>query len=595
MLKRAILLSLCIGLSLPSSPAWAVRHIKPGAFPNHKQDMVHRPTPKQMKRFGSKRSAIIGASSGSKQVAVIVVRFPVGANPALISGNNNINNLATVTNHFINMRNYYLEVSSGALDLQFSFFGSGSTTPNGDADATTSGSYLMPHSMDYYGCGDEGFGCGANPGPAGRPVPSANGDYLIADALEAAINDTVGPISENMGGAFDAVLVMHAGNGNETTQTTYGDIWSIYYSDDMVIAGANPVNATLALAGFTEGAVFPETEMVIASPLGVMCHEFGHELGLPDLYNTSVLGGASVVGDWELMDSGPYLDSGRNPAHLSAWSKANLGWVTPQLVSSGTVSIGYAETSPADIIKLQAANGLAQEHFLIEYRSRTSGAAFDRFIPGNGLLIWHVDDALATTLGITGDNTVNALVHSAHYGVSVIPNDGQSPATNGGDAGDAYGNGSIFISPKSNNFANQPSGVGVVNISGVGSATATMDVSISSTTDGQHIAKVINFPNPAGKGYPHTRGEGFTTIQFQLSRPAQDYSINIYTLSADLVKKINKDQITLNSNREADFKWVYEYEWNLTNDNGKHVAPGTYLYLIRADGETKSSKMVVIR
>src|SRR5213075_3080411 len=97
---------------------------------------------------------------------------------------------------------------------------------------------------------------------------------------------------------------------------------------------------------------------------------------------------------------------------------------------------------------------------------------------------------------------VNALIHSSHYGVSIIPKDGQSPGTNGGDAGDAYGNGDIFISPTSDNFNRQPSGVSVVNISGVGGATATMDVLISSTTSGQNISKVINYPNPAGKGYP---------------------------------------------------------------------------------------------
>ena len=126
-----------------------------------------------------------------------------------------------------------------------------------------------------------------------------------------------------------------------------------------------------------------------------------------------------------------------------------------------------------------------------------------------------------------------------------------------------------------------------------------MDVSALSVSAHQSISKVINYPNPAGKGYAHPSGEGHTTIQFQLTRPAQDYGINIYTLSADLVKKIGKDDIQLQvgttTGRSADYKWVYEYVWDLTNGDGRHVAPGVYLYMIRADGESKSGKAVIIR
>src|SRR5262249_43700844 len=150
---------------------------------------------------------------------------------------------------------------------------------------------------------------------------------------------------------------------------------------------------------------------------------------------------------------------------------------------------------------------------------------------------------------------------------------------NQGDAGNVFSNGSIFISPKSDNFAGQPSGISIVNISGVGSTQATMQVAALAVSAGQSIAKVINYPNPAGNGYSHPSGEGHTTIQFWLTRPAQDYSINLYTLSADLVRKIPKEDITLNITRSADNKWVYEYDWDLKNGDGAHVAPGTYLYL----------------
>ena len=59
--------------------------------------------------------------------------------------------------------------------------------------------------------------------------------------------------------------------------------------------------------------------------IGVFCHEFGHAFGLPDLYDTNG-GGANGVGHWCLMASGNW-NRPESPAHMSAWTKAELGWV----------------------------------------------------------------------------------------------------------------------------------------------------------------------------------------------------------------------------------------------------------------------------
>jgi len=119
--------------------------------------------------------------------------------------------------------------------------------------------------MEYYGCYDEGVGCGAtasaNPGHPG-------GNFLIKDALKPRGEDRWnrgGPTSPAVGGTFDSVIVVHAGNGNETTRFTNGDIWSIFYADD---ASINDHTIRDAGAGFEEGDVVPETEASgISSPL----------------------------------------------------------------------------------------------------------------------------------------------------------------------------------------------------------------------------------------------------------------------------------------------------------------------------------------
>src|SRR5207248_1849783 len=182
------------------------------------------------------------------------------------------------------------------------------------------------------------------------PSIGINGDYLVRDALVAARNG--GYLATLTSANFDELIVMHAGNGNETTLTN-GDIWSIFYSQDTVIQNVG--------AGFDEGDVVPETEASgITSPVGVMCHEFGHSLGLPDLYNTAT--GSSVVGNWELMDSGPYDGNGANPAHPGAWDKFHLGWATAQnVINKGNFSLSPIEAAMNGLIKLPVQNGLPQE------------------------------------------------------------------------------------------------------------------------------------------------------------------------------------------------------------------------------------------
>ncbi|MEJ2719991.1 MAG: M6 family metalloprotease domain-containing protein [bacterium] len=79
--------------------------------------------------------------------------------------------------------------------------------------------------------------------------------------------------------------------------------------------------------------------------IGVFCHEFGHAFGLPDLYDTN--GGSEGIGHWGLMGSGNW-NSPTNPAHMSAWSKMELGWVLPTEVAptSQMYAIDNIETNP---------------------------------------------------------------------------------------------------------------------------------------------------------------------------------------------------------------------------------------------------------
>ncbi|OMI89329.1 protease [Streptomyces sp. M1013] len=75
--------------------------------------------------------------------------------------------------------------------------------------------------------------------------------------------------------------------------------------------------------------------------LGVYAHEYGHDLGLPDHYDTA--GGDNSTGFWTLMSSGSWLGTGRNeigdlPGDMTAWDKLQLGWLNYDTAKAGVNS-----------------------------------------------------------------------------------------------------------------------------------------------------------------------------------------------------------------------------------------------------------------
>lgn len=78
--------------------------------------------------------------------------------------------------------------------------------------------------------------------------------------------------------------------------------------------------------------------------IGVFCHEFGHAFGLPDLYDLD--GGGQGLGHWCLMATGNWNDPA-SPAHMGAWAKRELGWVTTQSIDwkGATLGIPPVQTS----------------------------------------------------------------------------------------------------------------------------------------------------------------------------------------------------------------------------------------------------------
>ncbi|MGH8793880.1 MAG: immune inhibitor A domain-containing protein [Stackebrandtia sp.] len=134
-------------------------------------------------------------------------------------------------------------------------------------------------------------------------------------------------------GYVDHIQIIHAGEGEEAGGGAYGadQIWSHrwYAQGDLAGPDHNPAGgAPVGDSGMWVGDYTTEPEN---GGLGVFAHEYGHDLGLPDLYDTSG-GGTNGTGRWTLMSGGSWMNTGGDnigdmPNYMGPWEKYFLGWL----------------------------------------------------------------------------------------------------------------------------------------------------------------------------------------------------------------------------------------------------------------------------
>jgi immune inhibitor A len=157
-------------------------------------------------------------------------------------------------------------------------------------------------------------------------------------------------------GYIDTFEAIHAGEGNEAGGGVLGDsaIWShSWYAYQNLTGTAGPDFNKLGgiRVGNSNYWVGKYTIQPENGGVGVFAHEFGHDLGLPDLYDTN--GGENGTGFWTLMSSGSWMsdgtdDIGSRPDHMDAWEKLQLGWLNYQVAPAGVTTeykLGPAETN----------------------------------------------------------------------------------------------------------------------------------------------------------------------------------------------------------------------------------------------------------
>lgn len=524
--------------------------ISPKGMP--KDSVKKRLAEKELKAFGYSPAQIKKALSnaiGTKKLAVIFVNFSdvkfteaggsggsiaTYVTPAATSGT-----ITTQAGLLKKLCDYIAEVSYGRMTLEITPF----TAPGGTG-------FTLSNTEAYYGQNSE-----AN---------VVNGK-LFKDAVSLAgssVNST----------SFDALMVVHAGIGEETSGTA-SNIWSVFVEWEVIYGNAN---------GFKEAETVPGKENGSYSAFGVLCHEFGHQLGLPDLYQ-AISPYASRVGEWDLMDYGAWTNKGANPPHFSSWCKALIGWITPIVqTSSVRLTLNAYNDNSANCYKVPLL-GSSMEYFLFEYR-RKSGD-FDGYLPGEGVLIWHINDAIGTV----EKNDVNDSAILRVY-LEEKDNDADAGSTKG-EAADAFSlSGDLFTSPQSDSYTDGPSKITLSEFLGSGTAAMTAKLFAIPATVNMVFNKMFNYPNPVKNALS-------STIRTVFSRNVTTATLRLYTVSGELVieKALAQNDALSSSANE----WIYEYVWDLRNSDGAAVGSGIYFYVVSAkvnsQTQTKTGKLAIIR
>ncbi|MBL51360.1 MAG: hypothetical protein CMG57_05325 [Candidatus Marinimicrobia bacterium] len=205
------------------------------------------------------------------------------------------------------------------------------------------------------------------------------------------------PNSGDDDGYVDGILIVYSGCGAEWGPGN-NNLWPHmsslgayeYQTNDIGANGSNIIVSSYAVNPELAGGGDCYTDII--RPMGVYAHEFGHILGLPDLYDRdSNNGNSEGVGEWCLMASGGWMGwAGDRPAHMSAWCKIQLGWINPTVVTSheSNMEIPQVETSPFTL-KIWEDDYHFSRYFLLENRQ---SVGFDDNLHGPGIIMYHVNE-----------------------------------------------------------------------------------------------------------------------------------------------------------------------------------------------------------
>ncbi|MDR0686895.1 MAG: M6 family metalloprotease domain-containing protein [Dysgonamonadaceae bacterium] len=357
-----------------------------------------------------------------------------------------------------------------------------------DLEITVLGPFTADHNMEYYGKDSGGVGQDARPRELAEEAAYTVHEYLGTDIS----------VFDNDGNGFiDAFHVIYAGYGQEGGGET-NTIWAheAWFLWDLVLG-------SVKLSNYSCSPELHSNKGEQITNIGVICHEMGHILGSPDFYDTDGGNDEYVgTGKWDLMANGSWNGNGTSPANTNMYQKIANGWVTPvELTETSTVT--GMDNSAEHPVAFKISTPVDGDYFILENRQQKN---FDSYVPGHGLLIYHV----SLTKQDIFYNTVNNSHPQKMYPVCA------SASGNPGNGSSTYGNINSMGCPfpgstGKTSFTNEttPSLVAWNGQNANGKITGITEIdgkiSFNFTLTGNDIQQLagnraIVFPNPVSRG-----------------------------------------------------------------------------------------------
>lgn len=293
-------------------------------------------------------------------------------------------------------RQYFIDQSWGQYQPQFDVVGP----------------YTVSKNMSYYG-GNDYNGDDKNP------------HKMIIEACQLADADGVDftQYDNNNDGDLDFVYVFYAGYG-EADGGDANTIWphTFWVKDgngEYVKVDGKYINAYACGNELNYGTTRHDG-------VGTFCHEFSHVLGLPDLYSTGGnTGSTKLLGEWDIMDAGPYNNDGNTPPAYSAYERFFMGWLKPTQITGNKDVLLHPLNSGrgAGLIAASTHNMVGNDpnpttFYMLENRQREG---WDQYLPGRGMLLTKIQYSYYKWVQNTVNNTKTSL------GVDIIEADGLTP------------------------------------------------------------------------------------------------------------------------------------------------------------------------
>ena len=250
------------------------------------------------------------------------------------------------------------------------------------------GIYCLSHDREYYG--------GRN-----GTVKDKGIGWLVTEACKMASDDGVSfqPYDTNNDYYCDVVIVIFAGVSEAQASTYHPDaIWPCNWTLDAAKyysrGGEGPFKPDYSDPYINQFAVFNELHGSndngkTIDGIGTFCHEFGHCLGLPDMYDTGNNDNYGM-GNWDIMCLGCYCNDGYTPVGYSAYEKVFMGWVEYEKVKPNTyytLPVWNSVRKESDRALCLVSDVNKNEYFIFENRRRQG---WDRYLPGQGILVTHI-------------------------------------------------------------------------------------------------------------------------------------------------------------------------------------------------------------